>query len=39
LLGNTEKAAVELTAQETAYETTVEAAASVLQMATLKDYL
>ncbi|MGV8058098.1 MAG: FlgD immunoglobulin-like domain containing protein [Smithellaceae bacterium] len=40
LLGSgTEQAAVELTAQETAYETTVETAASVLKMAKLNDYL
>ncbi|MEN6373915.1 MAG: FlgD immunoglobulin-like domain containing protein [Smithella sp.] len=40
LLGSgKEQAAVELTAQETAYETTVSTAASVLKMNTLKDYI
>jgi flagellar basal-body rod modification protein FlgD len=39
LLADTDKAAVELTAQETAYEITVSTASSVLKMSTLKDYL
>jgi len=40
LLGSgTEQAAVRLTAQETAYETTVATASSILKMSTLKDYL
>lgn len=40
LLGSgTEQAAVELTAQETAYETTVSTVSSVLKMNTLKDYI
>lgn len=39
LVGSTEEAAVELTTQETVYETTVEAVSSVLNMDTLNDYL
>lgn len=40
LLGSgTEQAAVELKAQETAYETTVSTVSSVLKMNTLKDYI
>lgn len=38
-VGSTERAAVELQAQETAYETTLEAAAKVLKMPKLSDYL
>jgi flagellin-like hook-associated protein FlgL len=37
--GDTTKAATELKAQETAYETTTSAAADALKMSTLKDYL
>jgi hypothetical protein len=38
-VGNTEQAVIELEAQQTAYDTTLEAAADVLKMSKLSDFL